>query len=93
MGGRYHVEPAFPVFEGLLVQAQEHPSSNPIQTHPGPVPGVLCLEEVKEHVHGGIESKVIAENLKCPDESPGIWMELAGRDVQLHHQLLLEKGE
>ena len=37
--------------------------------------------------------EVIAENFKCPDESPGIWMELAGCDVQLHHHLLLEKGE
>ena len=37
--------------------------------------------------------KVIAEDLKCPDEGPGIGMELAGRDVQLHQQLLFEKGE
>ena len=37
--------------------------------------------------------EVIAEDLKCPDESLGIGMELAGRDVQLHHQLLFEKGE
>ena len=59
-GGRYHVEPALPVFEGLLVQAQEHPSSNLVQANPGPVPRVLRFEEVEEHVHGGVVPEVIA---------------------------------
>ena len=37
--------------------------------------------------------KVVAEDLECPYESPGIRMELARGDVQLHHQLLLKEGE
>ena len=37
--------------------------------------------------------EIVAEDLECLYESPGIRMELAGRDVQLHHQLLLKEGE
>ena len=68
-GSRYHVESALPIFEGF------------VQADPGPVPRVLRFEEVKEHVHRGVVPEIAAEDLKCPDEGPGIWMELAGRDV------------
>ena len=92
-GGGYHIKSALPVFEGLLVQAQKHPSSNPVQADPKPIPWFLRLKEVEEHLHRGVVPKVVAQDLKRPDEGPGVGVELAGRDVQLHHQLFLEEGE
>ena len=48
LGSRYHVEPALPIFKRLLVQAQDHSSSNSIQADPRPIPGFFASKKCRQ---------------------------------------------